>query len=461
MKGKAVSAIILTLLSRSMLNSAFNIQSVKASGTIYIRADGSIEPTTAPMKRNGDIYTLTGNIFNNSIEVERDNIVVDGASYILQGPGYSVYDPLYDSLGLGVRLTHVTNVTIRNAKIEAFGIGIYISYFSNHSIISRNDITNNGYGVYLVSPTQYSIISENKINNNQYGIRLSSSSNNTIYGNNITGNNYRGISIGHCSYNNIIENNIAKNKVGIETDDKSSYNNISGNNIENNGDIRSLSDNGGLYIEYSNNNRVDKNTIKNNSYGIFILNSANNTISENRVKNNVEGILLFNSFSNTLYGNTIAENRIYINGTVLPHGGCGVKISSSSNNTFYHNNFVENALQVYGVTVGSSNSWDNGVEGNFWSDYNGTDANEAGVGDTPCIIDEWNQDDFPLMRQWGLAEESPPPFWMQWWFWTIVVGVIAALAGTAYFLKKRKSPTPTYPALPIQNTKPNSYLHSL
>jgi len=32
-----------------MLALAFNIQPVKASGSIYIRADGSIDPPTAPI----------------------------------------------------------------------------------------------------------------------------------------------------------------------------------------------------------------------------------------------------------------------------------------------------------------------------------------------------------------------------------------------------------------------------
>jgi len=46
---KTVSGIMLTLLLVSMLTLAFNIQSVKANGTIYIRANGSIDPPTAPI----------------------------------------------------------------------------------------------------------------------------------------------------------------------------------------------------------------------------------------------------------------------------------------------------------------------------------------------------------------------------------------------------------------------------
>ena len=49
---------------------------------------------------------------------------------------------------------------------------------------------------------------------------------------------------------------------------------------------------------------------------------------------------------------------------------------------------------------------------------------------------------------------APDPFWMQWWFWTIVIAAIAVLVEALYFLKKRKPSTPTTPALPTQNTNP-------
>jgi hypothetical protein len=42
---------MLTLLTLSMLTLAFDIQPVKAGGTIYIRADGSIDLSDAPIAR--------------------------------------------------------------------------------------------------------------------------------------------------------------------------------------------------------------------------------------------------------------------------------------------------------------------------------------------------------------------------------------------------------------------------
>ncbi len=45
---KTVSGMMLALLLTGMLTSAFDFQPVKVSGTIYIRADGSVDPSSAP-----------------------------------------------------------------------------------------------------------------------------------------------------------------------------------------------------------------------------------------------------------------------------------------------------------------------------------------------------------------------------------------------------------------------------
>jgi parallel beta-helix repeat protein len=120
-------------------------------------------------------------------------------------------------------------------------------------------------------------------------------------------------------------------------------------------------------------------------------------------------------------GNTITENNIESNTNGVAIGYSTSYNSGSSNdvsgNTFYHNNFVNNTSQVTSVTsptqAGSSqsptgqpltgqqptasNSWDNGKEGNYWSDYKGTDSNHDGIGDTPYLVYTNNVDHYPLM----------------------------------------------------------------
>ena len=196
MKLKAVSGMMLTLLFIGMLTLAFNIQSVEASGTIYIRADGGVEPDTALISTVDDVtYAFTGNIYD-YIVVERDNIVVDGAGYSLQGTWG----------GSGIDLTYRSNVTIKNIEIKAFSRGIHLSGSSNN-IIQRNNITNNTYyGIRLGDYSNNNSVYGNNITNNYYGIWLFGSSENSVYRNDIADNKY-GIRLCFCAPNNKIYNN--------------------------------------------------------------------------------------------------------------------------------------------------------------------------------------------------------------------------------------------------------------
>jgi len=67
-------------------------------------------------------------------------------------------------------------------------------------------------------------------------------------------------------------------------------------------------------------------------------------------------------------------NTIYRNNLITSEMGwpVGVYFDSSSNNTVYQNNFVNNTLQV--DSSNSTNFWDNACEGNYWSNYTGTDS---------------------------------------------------------------------------------------
>ncbi len=96
MQGKPALILLLFLLLVSTIVLAFNVQPVKSdyvwTETIYIQADGSIQPPTAPISSVDNVtYTLTDNIVGNvpvrssAITIQRDNIVVDGAGYTLQG----------------------------------------------------------------------------------------------------------------------------------------------------------------------------------------------------------------------------------------------------------------------------------------------------------------------------------------------------------------------------------------
>jgi len=450
MKTRTASGVMLTLLLTSMLMLAFKIHPVKAIGTIYIRADGSVDPPTAPIWSVDNVtYTFTVDI-NESIVVEKDNIVVDGAGYTLQGTGS----------GIGIDLVEGSNVTIKNMEIKAFDYGIRLFTSSNNSI-SGNKITNNLRGILLNDTSNNNSVLGNKITNNEYGIELrSSSDSNSISGNKITTNNWYGIYFFGSSYNSVSGNKITNNLRGIKLE-YSSSNGISANNIMANNEY-------GIYFRYSYRSSVSGNNITangdsglmlkfcsvynsisgndivaNGGYGVELRSSSDsNSVSGNNIVANGDGIYIYDCFNITISGNNITNN------------GYGIEFDLASNNSIYHNNFINNTVQVY--TENSVNIWDSGYPscGNYWSNYAGKDKNGDGIGDTHYVIDEDNQDNYPLMSPWSpsWSPKTPVPFWMQWWFWTIVIAGIAVLAGVSYFLKKRKPQTPTVPPLPSEGT---------
>jgi len=356
MSGKFVYLAVLVIVFMGVSGLAINVQDVEASGTIYIRADGSVEGTDKIL-RSGDIYTFADNI-NDSIVVEKDDIVIDGAGYTVQGTG------AWGSSG--IYLWDRSNVTIKNMEIKGFDDGIYLGLHSGYNTVSGNTLIENDYdGIYLYGSSN-NIISGNTItNNNDHGIYFRWSSNNIIYGNTIT-NNDDGIYFYSLSNNN----------------------SISGNIITNNNDC-------GIYFYpyENNNNSFFGNTVTNNSRGIFLSSSSNNTIiSGNTIRNNEDAICL-PSYNNSVLGNTITNN------------GRGISILYSSNNVIYNNNFVDNTQQVYDYSwdnpnyPSSVNVWDFDypLGGNYWSNYTDVDSDHDGIGDSEHVIDANNSDHHPLM----------------------------------------------------------------
>jgi parallel beta-helix repeat protein len=148
---KKASGILLILLLTGLLIFAFDVSLVWAGGTIYIRPDGTIDPPTAPISRDGDLYTFTDNI-SDTFVIERDNIVINGAGYTLQGPGN------------GTVLLGRSNVTIRNMKIEAHWSGINLDVCSNITV-EGTTIRDNDYGVMLWNSANNRFYHNNFINN--------------------------------------------------------------------------------------------------------------------------------------------------------------------------------------------------------------------------------------------------------------------------------------------------------
>jgi parallel beta-helix repeat protein len=343
-----------------------NASITAVSPTVYIMSDGSIVPPYAPISSPDEItYTFTGNMSYpgyNGIVVERNNIVINGAGYTVQGT---------DQSGNGLSLTDISNVIIENANIENFQNGIYLSS-SNNDTIRGSNATANPEGIYL-----------------------DNSSNNTVYGNNMT-NDGAGVGLGELrssSNNSVSGNSITDSGQGVYLY-SSSNNTISKNNIANNWNVSSMEPQTwtSVWVANSSNNMVSENNITNKTWGVWLGYSSNNTVSENNITNNVNGIVLgywigpagqtelWPSSNNSISGNNITANNydgidlyssssnIISGNTATSNGDYGIELDSSSKNIVNGNNATANSSGIYLInssnnTVSGNNVTTNGADG--------------------------------------------------------------------------------------------------
>jgi len=204
-----------------------------------------------------------------------------------------------------------------------------------------------------------------------------------------------------------------------------SYCDISGNKIKNathgivvfgyensisNNIFESIGLSSAIQLNFANRNYITGNYIDSCVEGIQIWQkSNNNTITENVIAN-CRGTAIGFQYSND---NILTRNNI-------SNSGCGTGIYVSNQNTITNNNYVDNTVHFsanewYALTWGHTASI-NTINRNYWSDYNGTDKNGDAIGDTPYVIDENNQDKYPLMelveitgnQTYIYPKESPP-----------------------------------------------------
>jgi parallel beta-helix repeat protein len=151
---------------------------------IHISAEGNVNPSTVPINRNGNIYTFTESIVNYTIEIQQDNIIIDGAGHVLWG-FFNGYEYAYQ----GIIIQDRNNITITNLNFEQFWQGIFIQNSSN-IIINGNNLTDIGStGIYINSAN--TTIKQNSISNITSAIYVT---------------NFQGFS--EPSSNKILENNI-------------------------------------------------------------------------------------------------------------------------------------------------------------------------------------------------------------------------------------------------------------
>jgi parallel beta-helix repeat protein len=373
---------------------------IEEDGDINVERFGlGIFDPGAPLIREGDTYYLVDDVKIPSIIsswmfyrecisgiiVKRSNITIDGNGHILKGI----------KGGIGINIECQGPVKIKNMRIANFSRGI--AYWCGYGIIGAQviDVTfeNNTVGLYtgayntiidskfvncgmLVEGYPYNIVIKGCTVNGKPLIYVEGTSNVAIR--NVDAGQ---VILARCS-NIIVEGlEIYNTTAGIQlfkTSNSSIVNNKLGNNLF------------GIYLFDSLGNRIAGNGLEsNNEDGIYMYGSENNTIIVNELKNNDRGIDLSYSDNNVISENLLENNSI------------GIFLDESSNNRIYLNSFINNTEQVsikrYGIDK-VVNFWDYNSKGNYWSNYNGTDDNGDGIGDIPHMIDDENEDSYPLMK---------------------------------------------------------------
>jgi len=350
-----IPAAILLLLSYTWCNSTviyasfnktaieYSKPTVANSSVIWVPSDNypTIQGAINNAKEGDTVFVRNGTYF--------ERVVIDKSLSLV---GENKYETILDG-GRTETIVIVTanNVVISNITVQNGEFGVWLRG-SRNNILADNVFTNNSEGIHLWGSSS-NVLTGNVASNNWAGIHLLGSSSNVLTGN-VASNNWYGTYLDDSSLNTLVDNVV-------------------------------FSNNDGVRLYHSDNNFLSGNTALNNSCGFYVGDSDDNALSGNNALHNQRGFLFYHSRNNLLRGNIMANNSQY-----------GVFLESSSTNKILQNNFVDNIASQC-RSIDSANSWDNGVEGNYWSDYDGTDTNRDGIGDAPYLVEKNCQDNCPLM----------------------------------------------------------------
>lgn len=296
------------------------------------------------------IYVKAGTYYENVvvnktlslIGENRETTFIDG-----NGTGTGIW--------VGKHIQRTSNVTIRGLTIRNGEYGMRYENTSN-SMITESIIENQTCGILAGGEGS----TNNTINNNiirncrSFGIELLDALNTKVEFNTIVDTPYWwGLVAQSCSECSIIGNNVSRT-LGIKLL-WSTRMILRGNLIY---DSHAAD---AIQLFESDYNTVEGNLAKDCAVGVFVY-GVYNLIRCNEFVSNTEGMLI-----------------------------------GMPNNTIYHNNFIDNSLQfMYLDAKIVKNFWDNGYEGNYWSDYFGSDTNGDGIGDN--VIPWQNVDHYPLIN---------------------------------------------------------------
>jgi parallel beta-helix repeat protein len=383
---KPFLAMVLLLAPLASIMAVAQFAGAAGAGTITVPEDYPTIQAAVNAAAEGDTIFVKKGIYNENLTVNKSLSLVgeSAGSTVVTGEGNTALLVQHDNV-------NVTGFTFRRPSTMRWYYGVHLLNVQRCNVFG-NRIESTFIGIWLVDAS-FNNIYENTLNGDWNGIHLRNSHQNNVSNNYVTGSHDWGISTEGSSNNIIMNNHVASSGwggIGLDGGSPNRNNLIAENVVTMCGDIGI-----GITSMGSVSNRIVANNITgtgSEDYGdvAILLAWDSNLVEGNRLTGNQGGIYLEASQNNTVRRNLIENNQ----------GGGGVRIHGfpsrqASSNVIYENNIVNNAVKLSGNL--GANSWDSEYRGNYWNDYNGTDADGDGVGDTPYTIDSGNIDRYPLM----------------------------------------------------------------
>lgn len=331
------------------------------------------------------------------IDATGANVTIDGSNLTLLGIDKECF-AIYNSSG-----NFLKGIRIQNFP----GVGVFINAQnggkSNNNTLINLTIVGNGYGLPPFKGRMDAFVATASGSGSR-------ACDNRVINCIIENNADDGIALNardgaECDYNVFIGNLVRYNdEMGIEIDAEGSgssacFNTVANNMIEGHqfyAELEILAAAGGR----ADNNIVHSNIIRKGlGPGICIhawksgSSTTRNIIINNTIEHHAEDGIVVMSYAGLADDNVIKCNMVQRN------NGVGIYIDTYDN-FLYYNNLIDNNTQArdYGT-----NYWDKEGKGNSWSDYQGSDNNNDGIGDTPYYIPPNGIDHYPV-----IIESEPP-----------------------------------------------------
>ena len=283
--------------------------------------------------------------------------------------------------------------TIEHLRIQQSHFGIHVTG-SHHAVIDGNEIDlggvaieRRGHAIYLWEVGE-SAIHENVIANAADGIHLEFSDDNGMAFNTVTGSRYA-LHFMYSSNNRILNNTFAGNLSGavlmFSQDLLLKDNELSGNRHGATGTGILAKDVDNLFVE---GNRIVRNKYGLTASGTPQAKGATATFMNNLFALNDTGVALMTNAPITFVENAMIENTVQVESlggdlltadshaaaapTAAPGAGAATGHEGHSGGT---------AAEQPPIAAADGAVWSIGGRGNYWSDYQGYDADGDGVGD--------------------------------------------------------------------------------